>query len=95
MQFTIATIAAFAAVALAAPTEIQERQLGLCSSGSPVCCATDVLNLASLDCAAPAITPANVNAFIAGCATHGQQAKCCFLPILGQALICSDVNPTV
>jgi hypothetical protein len=49
MQFTIATIVAFAAVAFAAP--LDERQVGLCSSGTPVCCATDILNLANLDCA--------------------------------------------
>ncbi|KAF2853825.1 hypothetical protein T440DRAFT_290536 [Plenodomus tracheiphilus IPT5] len=93
MQFTIATIAAFAAVAFAAPAVV-ERQVGLCSSGNPVCCATDVLNLANLDCAPPAITPATTNEFIDTCAEGGQQAKCCLIPILGQALICSDVNPT-
>jgi hypothetical protein len=41
-----------------------------------------------------AITPTSINAFIDGCAASGQQAKCCLIPILGQALICSDVNPT-
>lgn len=41
-------ILALAAAAFAAPLE--ERQAGLCSSGSPLCCATDVLNLAILDC---------------------------------------------
>jgi len=86
------TVLAFAVAAFAAPLE--ERQVGLCSSGNPVCCATDVLNLANLDCAPPTITPANVNAFIDGCAEQGQQAKCCLVPILGQALLCSDVNPT-
>lgn len=42
------TILALAATAFAAPLE--ERQAGLCSSGSPLCCATDILNLAVLDC---------------------------------------------
>ena len=42
------TILALAAAAYAAPLE--ERQAGLCSSGSPLCCATDILNLAILDC---------------------------------------------
>ncbi|EUC51260.1 hypothetical protein COCMIDRAFT_79732 [Bipolaris oryzae ATCC 44560] len=93
MQFSITTILAFAATtAFAAPLE--ERQVGLCSSGSPLCCATDVLNLAILDCAAPSVTPAGVNEFIDTCAGQGQQAKCCLIPILGQALLCSDVNPT-
>ncbi|KAI4640004.1 hypothetical protein J4E93_008803 [Alternaria ventricosa] len=93
MQFTITAIVAFAAtVAFAAP--LDERQVGLCSSGNPVCCATDVLNLANLDCAPPTTTPTSINQFIDGCAESGQQAKCCLIPILGQALICSDVNPT-
>ncbi|OAL01183.1 hypothetical protein IQ06DRAFT_347244 [Phaeosphaeriaceae sp. SRC1lsM3a] len=86
------TILAFAVAAFAAPLE--ERQVGLCSSGNPVCCATDVLNLANLDCAPPAVTPTSINAFIDTCAEGGQQAKCCLIPILGQALLCSDVNPT-
>lgn len=43
------TVLAFAVAAFAAP--LDERQVGLCSSGNPVCCATDVLNLANLDCA--------------------------------------------
>jgi hypothetical protein len=111
MQFTIAAIISMAAVAFAAPLEVQERQVGLCSSGNPVCCATDVLNLADLNCNprtfflpyissnstltfAATTTPANVDAFIASCAAEGQQAKCCLAPILGQALFCSNVNPT-
>ena len=44
------TILALAAAAFAAPLE--ERQVGLCSSGTPQCCATDILNLAILNCAA-------------------------------------------
>ncbi|KAB2104330.1 hypothetical protein AG0111_0g7746 [Alternaria gaisen] len=93
MQFTITAVLAFAATAaFAAP--LDERQAGLCASGTPVCCATDVLNLANLDCAPPAVTPTTINAFIDECASSGQQAKCCLIPILGQALICSDVNPT-
>lgn len=42
---------------------------------------------------AAATTPTDVNNFIDICAADGQQAKCCLLPILDQALICSDVNP--
>ncbi|KAF2640110.1 hypothetical protein P280DRAFT_401704 [Massarina eburnea CBS 473.64] len=91
MQFT--AILAFAAAAMAAPM-IEERQAGLCSSGNPQCCATDVLNVADLNCGTPSVTPATTNDFIDGCASIGQQAKCCLLPVLGQALVCSDVNPT-
>jgi hypothetical protein len=114
MRYT--AILAFAATAFAAPLE--ERQTGLCSSGSPLCCATDILNLAILDCqtrtsvpisssicphnsvhrfllttiTAPT-TPTGINSFIDICAAEGQQAKCCLLPILEQALICTDVQP--
>ncbi|KAF3035770.1 hypothetical protein E8E12_000685 [Didymella heteroderae] len=84
-------ILALAAAAFAAPLE--ERQAGLCSSGSPLCCATDILNLAILDCQTPPTTPTGINNFIDICAAEGQQAKCCLLPILEQALICTDVQP--
>ncbi|KAJ4992283.1 cerato-ulmin [Stagonosporopsis vannaccii] len=85
------TTLVLAAAAFAAPLE--ERQAGLCSSGSPLCCATDILNLAILDCETPQTTPTGINSFIDICASGGQQAKCCLLPILGQALICTDVQP--
>lgn len=38
-------------------------------------------------------TPTGINNFIDICAAEGQQAKCCLLPILEQALICTDVQP--
>ncbi|KAH6643598.1 fungal hydrophobin-domain-containing protein [Boeremia exigua] len=85
------TILALAAAAFAAPLE--ERQAGLCASGTPQCCATDVLGIAVLNCAAPNPSPTGINDFIDVCAAGGQQAKCCLLPILDQALICSDVVP--
>jgi hypothetical protein len=50
MQFTIAAVLAFAAATMAAPL-VEERQVPLCTSGQAQCCATDVLNLADLDCA--------------------------------------------
>lgn len=56
MQFTIATIAVFAAVALAAPASV-ERKIPLCFSGRPLCCATDVLNVANLNCEARKSSP--------------------------------------
>ncbi|KAJ4374957.1 hypothetical protein N0V83_002036 [Neocucurbitaria cava] len=90
MLFT--AILAFAVAAMAAPLE--ERQTPLCTSGTAVCCATDVLGLADLDCTPPPTTPTDINDFIDTCTAEGQQAKCCILPILDQALICSDVNPT-
>ncbi|KAF2878002.1 fungal hydrophobin-domain-containing protein [Massariosphaeria phaeospora] len=87
------SILAFAATALAAPLIENRQVVPLCTSGTPQCCATDVLNLADLDCAPPTTTPTTINGFIDTCTVIGQQAKCCLLPILGQALICSDVNP--
>lgn len=52
MQYSF-TILALAVAAFAAPMEqsLVERQAPLCSSGSPQCCATDVLGLVILNCA--------------------------------------------
>ncbi|KAF2478332.1 uncharacterized protein BDR25DRAFT_251098 [Lindgomyces ingoldianus] len=91
MRFSI--ILACAATAMATPL-LEERQTPLCTgAGSAQCCATDVLNLADLNCATPPTTPTSINSFIDICSAIGQQAKCCVLPILGQALFCADVNP--
>jgi hypothetical protein len=50
MQFSM--ILAFAAVAAAAPAirALEDRQVVVCSGTTAQCCATDVLNLADLDC---------------------------------------------
>ncbi|OCK79027.1 cerato-ulmin [Lepidopterella palustris CBS 459.81] len=76
-------------------TPIEQRQtVVLCpgTDSNPVCCATDVLGVADLNCATPPSTPTSTADFINICAAEGQQAKCCLLPILGQALVCSDVT---
>jgi hypothetical protein len=52
------------------------------------------LHNASANSPIATVTPTSINAFIDTCAEGGQQAKCCLIPILGQALLCSDVNPT-
>lgn len=81
--FTIAT-ALFASVALAAPV-VEDRQVYIpCSGlyGSAQCCATDVLGLANLDCGQPPSTPANATEFQETCASIGQRARCCVLPIV-------------
>ncbi|KAL5378649.1 hypothetical protein PMIN02_011160 [Paraphaeosphaeria minitans] len=49
MQFF--TVIAFAFAAAAAAPALESRQIPVCTGGSPLCCATDVLNLADLDCA--------------------------------------------
>ncbi|KAF2405296.1 hypothetical protein EJ06DRAFT_20090 [Trichodelitschia bisporula] len=99
MLFTIALFAL--PLALAAPAAdpsvevpaalLYPRQAAvLCSgtTGNPQCCATDVLGLADLNCANPPTTPMNTTNFVNICSAIGQQAECCAIPILGQALIC-------
>ena len=83
--------------------ELARRQSNLCSEGSAVCCATDVLGVADLNCAvreyltlvaltlklthtAPS-TPTDPDDFTSICATIGQQAKCCLLPIVSYMLL--------
>ncbi|KAF2711594.1 hypothetical protein K504DRAFT_374771 [Pleomassaria siparia CBS 279.74] len=93
MQYSTIFTIAFAAMAAAAPAQLAERQVPVCSGTTAQCCATDVLNLADLNCATPPSTPTNTTEFIDICSNIGQQAKCCLLPVLGQALVCSDVTP--
>ncbi|KAK2059073.1 hydrophobin 2, partial [Colletotrichum caudatum] len=52
------------------------------------CCATDVLGVADLDCQTPPSVPTSASNFQAICAKGGQRARCCGIPILGQALLC-------
>jgi len=63
----------------------------LCPAGlysSPQCCATDVLGVADLNCATPPSVPTSISGFTGICASIGQEARCCVLPILGQAVLC-------
>ncbi|KAI0097540.1 fungal hydrophobin-domain-containing protein [Nemania sp. FL0031] len=62
-----------------------------CPSGLysvPQCCATDILGLADLDCHSPAAVPQSASEFRFDCATGGQRARCCVVPVAGQALLC-------
>ncbi|KAF3071160.1 Cryparin [Daldinia childiae] len=59
---------------------------GLYSSAQ--CCATDVLGVADLDCSTPSAVPISALEFKGICAVGGQRARCCTVPILGQALLC-------
>ncbi|CCC10469.1 hypothetical protein SMACR_08025 [Sordaria macrospora] len=92
MQFTIATVLSLLTVALAAPAAVVERQVPYtaCTGlyGTAQCCATDILGLADLDCANPPATLTSAVQFQATCSDIGQRARCCLLPILGQALVC-------
>ncbi|KAK2040606.1 hydrophobin-like protein [Colletotrichum somersetense] len=95
MQFSVALLALFASVTIAAPN-------GGKGGGSPapyfpctgtlytqkLCCAVDVLGVADLDCGAPSSDPTSAKDFKEICAKKGQQARCCTLPVAGQALVC-------
>lgn len=64
---------------------MEERQVYIpCSGlyGSAQCCATDVLGIANLDCGNPIDVPTDAAAFQASCASIGQRARCCVLPIV-------------
>ncbi|KAI0542735.1 hydrophobin-like protein [Xylaria digitata] len=54
----------------------------------PQCCATDVLGVADLNCHSPSAVPFSVSNFRDICANGGQRARCCVLPVLGQAVLC-------
>ncbi|KAI1744450.1 hydrophobin 2 [Xylaria scruposa] len=55
---------------------------------NPQCCATDVLGVADLDCHSPSSVPSDVTNFRNICAAGGQRARCCVIPVLGQAVLC-------
>ncbi|RWA04332.1 hypothetical protein EKO27_g10773 [Xylaria grammica] len=62
-----------------------------CPSGlysNPQCCATDILGVADLDCGAIPAIPSSPDEFRYICAAGGQRARCCVVPVAGQALLC-------
>ncbi|OWT43591.1 fungal hydrophobin domain-containing protein [Pochonia chlamydosporia 170] len=64
-----------------------------CPSGlyaNPQCCSTDVLGVAGLDCKSPSSAPTSGDNFKAVCSASGKQAKCCVVPVAGQAVLCTD-----
>ena len=89
----LAITAAIAGVTIAAPTEIEDRQVPYapCSGlyASAQCCATDVLGIADLDCGDPTTVPTSADDFSAVCSAIGQRARCCVLPILDQGILCN------
>ncbi|KAF2455447.1 fungal hydrophobin-domain-containing protein [Lineolata rhizophorae] len=88
--------ALFVAAVSASPAPILDRRqtnvTDICTGlyGNAQCCATDVLDLADLDCFNPPSRPANVEEFESMCSEEGQQAQCCVLPILEQGVLCQD-----
>lgn len=93
MQFTTVLATLFASVVIAAPAQVQDRQVPYAPCGglysNAQCCATDVLGVADLDCGIPHAVPTSADAFSATCAEIGQRARCCVLPLLGQGVLCN------
>ncbi|KAJ3562609.1 hypothetical protein NPX13_g8503 [Xylaria arbuscula] len=92
MQFSlIAITSVFAAVASANPTYGGGKPYVACPSGLysvPQCCATDVLGVADLNCGSPSASFSSAASFKSVCAKGGQRARCCVVPVLGQAVLC-------
>jgi len=90
MQTTFIIASLFAAAAVAAPTMESRQVYDPCSGlyDTPLCCATDVLGVADLDCVQPGAVLTEPAQFQSTCADAGQRARCCVLPILGQAVLC-------
>ncbi|OTA90586.1 hypothetical protein M434DRAFT_397852 [Hypoxylon sp. CO27-5] len=92
MQLSTFFVTFLASAVLANPTkrgyvgEVYDPCSGLYDSAQ--CCATDVLGIADLDCQTPSKVPFSADDFKAICATGGQRARCCVLPILGQNILC-------
>ncbi|KFY44488.1 hypothetical protein V494_01458 [Pseudogymnoascus sp. VKM F-4513 (FW-928)] len=84
-------LAALLTAVMATPAD-NAAQARLCPIGLysiPLCCATDVGGLACLDATTPRGHPDTVREFRDACADVGQQARCCVVPVLGQALLCT------
>ncbi|OJD36027.1 fungal hydrophobin [Diplodia corticola] len=88
MKF-IAAITTIAAVALAAPTQLEERQSTLCSSGTALCCQLDVLGVVDATCEQPSATLTTADEFQDYCAESGRTAECCTLSLSIAGLVCS------
>ncbi|KAI1809424.1 hydrophobin-like protein [Poronia punctata] len=90
MKATFFALAGFVAAAVAVPGYAGGSYVP-CPSGlfaNPQCCATDVLGLANLNCGSPSKVPTSASTFKSICATGGQRARCCAIPVAGQALLC-------
>ncbi|KAJ8131469.1 hypothetical protein O1611_g2153 [Lasiodiplodia mahajangana] len=94
MQFTTLFITLLASAVMANPvkrTGTPPTPYDACPDGLysvEQCCATDVLGVADLDCASPSAVPSSPSSFESICATGGQRARCCVVPVLGQDVLC-------
>ncbi|KAH8649999.1 Cerato-ulmin hydrophobin family [Xylariales sp. PMI_506] len=94
--FTLSSLAVLlASTALAAPAtsdaELRARQTYEPCSGlysNSLCCATDVLGIADLDCATPPSVPTDADDFSSICAAIGQRARCCTIPLADLGVLC-------
>ncbi|OPB45549.1 HFB3 protein [Trichoderma guizhouense] len=89
--------AAFAAPSTEAPAGLARRTEAWCPPGllysNPLCCDTDVLGVADVDCVTPPEAPSKCKSFGSVCASIGRQPKCCAIPVAGLALLCTDAIP--
>ncbi|CZT25796.1 uncharacterized protein RCC_11465 [Ramularia collo-cygni] len=60
--------------------------------GSPQCCQTNVLGVASLTCSPPSSSMFTQQEFSKDCAKNGRVASCCVLPAAGLGVACQDLN---
>ncbi|KAI0808874.1 hydrophobin-like protein [Xylaria sp. FL0064] len=93
MQYSIIAVLGFIATAVSAvPTGDNSTPYTACAGQGlysvPQCCATDVLGVADLNCQSPSSYPFSVSNFRDICANGGQRARCCVIPVLGQAVLC-------
>ncbi|KAI1091189.1 hydrophobin precursor [Rostrohypoxylon terebratum] len=91
MQFTTLLVTFMASAVLATPGYNADGSYFACNPGlysNPQCCSVDVLGVADLNCASPSRAPSSAPEFQAICASGGQIARCCVLPIAGQDVLC-------
>ncbi|KAI0442766.1 cerato-ulmin [Xylaria telfairii] len=91
MQFTLIALLGAIATVSANPTYNPPAPYNACTNGlysNPQCCATDVLGVADLNCGSPSSVPTSAASFKSICAAGGQRARCCVVPVLGQAVLC-------
>ncbi|RYO71905.1 hypothetical protein AA0113_g1698 [Alternaria arborescens] len=96
MQFKLAAFTALLSLTSAAavtkryPATLVERQSGICGGiATPLCCQTDVLGVANLDCANAGAGIKTTEEFKAACAEDGTTAQCCIAPLGSDGLICT------
>ncbi|KAF1353240.1 fungal hydrophobin-domain-containing protein [Delphinella strobiligena] len=92
-------VLALAALAAASPAPDQRRTANLIGRSSdlcgpldtPMCCETDILGVADLNCASIDSSIKSTSEFESTCADKGKSAECCVTSLLGDTgLLCSS-----